>query len=138
MQSDKGELKKHLVIVDVPGVIEDAWEGKGIGPWFLRHLERVYTLLHIVAPSIEPLDHYTIKTLSDQLVGDYKIVRSELEKYGKGLPEKKEIVVVNKMELVDVGDRAEIEKEFKKETGKDLIWVSAGMGEVGELVKKLS
>lgn len=131
MQSDKGELKKHLVIVDVPGVIEDAWEGKGIGPWFLRHLERVNTLLHIVAPSVET-------EIAEQLVADYKIVRAELTKYGKGLPEKKEIVVVNKMELVDEGDRTEIEKEFKKETGKDLIWVSAGMGEVGELTQVLS
>ena len=130
MKSDKGELKKHLVIVDVPGVIEDAWEGKGIGPWFLRHLERVNTLLHIVAPIVET-------GIAEQLVADYKVVRAELTKYGKGLPEKKEIVVVNKMELVDEGDRTEIEKEFKKETGKDLVWVSAGMGEVSGLVENL-
>jgi len=139
MKSDKGELKKHLVIVDVPGVIEDAWEGKGIGPWFLRHLERVNTLLHILAPDInnqEPITNH--QTMAAQLARDYQIVRKELEKYGKGLPEKKEIVVVNKMELVEEGDRAEIEKEFKKETGKDLIWVSAGMGEVRELVNKIS
>ncbi len=139
MKSDKGELKKHLVIVDVPGVIEDAWEGKGIGPWFLRHLERVNTLLHIVAPDInnqEPITNH--QAMAVQLARDYQIVRKELEKYGKGLPEKKEIVVVNKMELVEEGDRAEIEKEFKKETGKDLIWVSAGMGEVSRLVEKLS
>ena len=72
------------------------------------------------------------------MLNDYKVVRAEFDKYGKGIPEKKEIVVVNKMELVEEGNRAEIEKEFKKETGKDLIWVSAGMGEVSKLVEKLS
>ncbi|MFZ2200067.1 MAG: GTPase ObgE [Microgenomates group bacterium] len=135
---DQGDKKQNIVIVDVPGVIEDAWEGKGIGPWFLRHLERVNTLVHVIAPSIEPLDHYTIKTLSDQLIHDYKIVRAELEKYGKGLPEKKEIVVVNKMELVDAEMRKEIDIEFDKVIHKSLVWVSAGMGEVGELVVQLS
>ena len=125
------EEKKSIVIVDVPGVIEDAWEGKGIGPWFLRHLERVNTILHIVAPSVE-------EGIGAQLVSDYQIVRAELMKYGKGLPEKKEVVVVNKMELVSEDDRPQIEQEFKEATGKDLIWVSAGMGEVSELVEKLS
>ncbi len=140
MKSDKGELKKHLVIVDVPGVIEDAWEGKGIGPWFLRHLERVNTLLHIVAPSTDIISNpkFSNSQIVEQMLNDYKVVRAELAKYGKGLPEKKEIVVVNKMELVEEGNRSEIEKEFKKETGKDLIWVSAGMGEVSRLVEKLS
>lgn len=132
---DHGDKKKNIVIVDVPGVIEDAWEGKGIGPWFLRHLERTTTLLHILAPSIEKQGS---ELCFSQLVEDYKTVRAELEKYGKGLTEKKEIVVVNKMELVDEKDRSEIEREFKKETGKDLIWVSAGMGEVGGVVEKLS
>ncbi len=129
---------KKLVIVDVPGVIEDAWDGKGIGPWFLRHLERTNTLIHALAPSIEPLDHYTIESLSTQLAHDYAVVRKELEKYGNGLAEKKEIVVVNKMELVDESMRKEIEVEIDKKIHKSIVWVSAGMGEVGELVAKLS
>lgn len=121
---------KRLVIVDVPGVIEDAWEGKGIGPWFLRHLERTNTLLHVVAPRVE-------ESIAEQLIEDYQVVRKELEKYGNGLTDKKEIVVVNKMELVDEGKRSEIEKKFKKVTKKDLTWVSAGMDEVGDLKKIL-
>lgn len=129
---------KKLVIVDVPGVIEDAWEGKGIGPWFLRHLERTQTLLHVLAPAIiTSLDYYTRQSLSDQLISDYKIVRKELEKYGNGLPAKKEIVVVNKMELVEKKDRPKIEAKFKKATGKDLVWASAGMGEVGKIVDRI-
>ncbi len=124
---------KKLVLVDVPGVIEDAWEGKGIGPWFLRHLERTHTLIHVLAPSIEGTE-LSRTVLAGQLVADYKIVRGELEKYGKGLTGKKEVVVVNKMELVDAKDRPKIVEMFKKETGRELVWVSAGMGEVGALL----
>jgi len=135
---NRGDLVKNIVIVDVPGVVEDAWEGKGIGPWFLRHLERTNTLIHVLAPDINELtSQQTSKLLSEQLVHDYEIVRKELEKYGHGLTEKKEIVVVNKMELVNEEMRKEIEVEIDKLIHKTIVWVSAGMGEVGELVKKL-
>ena len=127
-------LHDHIILVDVPGVIEDAWEGKGIGPWFLRHLERTNTLLHVLAPNAEIISNSQIV---DQLVRDYQIVRKELEKYGHGLPEKKEIVVVNKMELVDESMRKEVEIEIDRLIHKSIVWVSAGMGEVGELVEKL-
>jgi len=125
--------KNFLILVDVPGVVEDAWEGKGIGPWFLRHLERTQTLIHVLAPNIEVAP----SKVGTQLIKDYLIVRKELEKYGRGLSEKREIVVVNKMELVDAKWKAKIEVEFAKKIHKDLFWISAGMGEVGELVTKL-
>lgn len=125
---------KKLVLVDVPGVVEDAWEGKGIGPWFLRHLERTTILIHVLAPSPET----SPSKMGVQLMHDYKIVRKELEKYGRGLPGKKEIVVVNKMELVDDELRAKIESEFAKKIQKDIVWISAGMGEVEGLVSQIS
>src|SRR3989339_1254629 len=130
--SQGSELHKpsSLVLVDVPGVVEDAWEGKGIGPWFLRHLERTQLLVHVLAPNIEVAP----SKVGTQLIKDYLIVRKELEKYGRGLSEKREIVVVNKMELVDAKWKAKIEVEFAKKIHKDLFWISAGMGEVGELV----
>ncbi len=135
----QGSELRNLVIVDVPGVVEDAWEGKGIGPWFLRHLERTETLIHVLAPSSEILadDRHKTLDISKQLIHDYQIVRRELEKYGKGLPEKKEIAVVNKMELVDEKMRANIDAEFDKVIYKQLVWVSAGMGEVDNLVEEL-
>lgn len=117
---------KRLVIVDVPGVIEEAWEGKGIGPWFLRHLERTKQIIHVLAPREG-------EEVSSQLINDYEIVRTELTKYGKGLVVKPEIVAVNKMELVDESDRLEIGRKFEKSIGKKIVWVSAGMGEVSEL-----
>ena len=111
-------------------MIEEAWEGKGIGPWFLRHLERVSRLIHVLAPREGE------ETLT-QLVKDYQVVREELVKYGNAVAEKPEIVVVNKCELVESNARAEISHAFEKQTGNKLYWVSAGMREVGELVKVL-
>lgn len=129
---DQGDKKRNIVIVDVPGVIEDAWEGKGIGPWFLRHLERTNLLLHVLAPDADLTE---TSQVGEKLISDYQIVRKELEKYGRGLVEKKEIVVVNKMELVGDGEREEIAQQFKNETKKDLVWVSAGMSETSDLTK---
>ncbi|MBP9670579.1 GTPase ObgE [Candidatus Woesebacteria bacterium] len=128
---------KKLVIVDVPGVIEDAWEGKGIGPWFLRHLERTNLLIHALAPNVESGEELTVDGLVAQLSHDYTVVRKELEKYGNGLTDKKEIVVVNKMELVDESMRKEIEAEMDKLIHKSIVWVSAGMGEVDGLIQQL-
>lgn len=135
---------KRIVLVDVPGVVEEAWEGKGIGPWFLRHLERTKKLIHVLAPDINNQSSITNNQTSandqivKQLVNDYIIVRKELEKYGKGLVEKNEIVVVNKRELIDNGSWHIVGEQFEKETGKKLIWASAASGEVGELVKELT
>lgn len=115
---------KKLTLVDVPGVVEEAWEGRGIGPWFLRHLERCKVLLHILAPDPTRGEDY-----ATQMVGDYQVVRAELEKYGRGLPTKKEIVVVNKRELVESKQQVAISGEFEKKIGVKLLWVSAASGE---------
>lgn len=140
---------KAIILVDVPGVVEEAWEGKGIGPWFMRHLERTQILIHVLAPNIEILNiisETNSKQIAEQLSKDYEVVRRELEKYasagsaqdGQGLDEKPEIVVVNKMELVDEGEREKMGKEIEKKIGKSIIWVSAGMGRgLDELVKNL-
>jgi len=117
---------KHKVLVDVPGVVEQAWEGKGIGPWFLRHLERCEKLLHIV----EAGD-------MEVMVKSYETVRKELEKYGNGLSEKPEIVVVNKRELIEQKDWEKVRRSLSEKTGREAVLVSAAMGEVEELVNKL-
>lgn len=133
----------HIVLVDVPGVIEEASTGKGIGPWFLRHLERTKMLIHMLAPTIKnQTSNSNNQTnsndqITNQLVGDYMIVRNEIEKYGNGLSDKTEIVVVNKRELVDTDQWSKINDQFEKKTGKKIIWISAAMGEVGDLVKEL-
>lgn len=121
--------KSHLILVDIPGVVEEAYEGKGIGPWFLKHLERTKQLIHVLAP--DP-DETTRSDLAvwEQMVRDYEIVRGELEKFGQGLVEKPELVVVNKMELItSKSEQERVKKELSEKLGKNVLMVSAGMKE---------
>ena len=122
----------NLVLVDVPGVVEEAWEGKGIGPWFMRHLERVKIILHVLAPDSERGDDYV-----KQMMEDYRVVMVEMEKYGQGLPEKKEIVVVNKRELWKEEERGRVIEKLKKKLDREVVMVSAASNEVESLVKVL-
>lgn len=120
----------NLIFVDVPGVVEEAWEGKGIGPWFMRHLERCHTLLHVLAPSMEG------DSSSKYMLEGYRTVRDELVKYGKGLSEIKEIVVVNKSELIPEKEREGLRKILKSESGNDVVMIRAASGDVEELIDK--
>lgn len=92
-----------FVMADLPGLIEGASEGVGLGTEFLRHAMRTKILAHVIdMGSIEgrnPID-------------DYKVIRKEIEKYNDLLKNKKEIIVANKMDLENAGDNL---KEFKKE-----------------------
>lgn len=78
----------ELIIADIPGLIEGASEGKGLGDKFLKHVERTKTLFHLVSAE------------SDDPVRDYKIVRSELEAYSHALTEKEEHVFLTKSDAV--------------------------------------
>src|SRR3989339_968834 len=77
-------------IADIPGLIENASIGKGLGIGFLKHIEKVSVLLHCI--SVE----------SSDILKDYEIVRNELGKYNKELLNKKEIILLTKSDLVDV------------------------------------
>jgi GTP-binding protein len=77
------------VIADIPGLIEGASEGKGLGIRFLKHIEKVKLLLHAV-----PVD-------SENILKNYQVVRKELEKYNPELTEKPEIIILTKTDLVD-------------------------------------
>lgn len=78
-----------MLIADIPGLIEGASEGKGLGDAFLRHVERTSVLLHL------------IDVLSDDVVSDYQKIRQELEKYSLDLINRPEIVVLTKIDTVD-------------------------------------
>ena len=81
--------EKSLLIADIPGLIEGASKGKGLGDEFLRHVERTKVLIHLVdAYSNDPLN-------------DYKIIRKELSAYSKDLAKRPEIVVLSKTEGLD-------------------------------------
>ncbi len=77
------------VLADIPGLIEGAAEGRGLGIKFLRHVSRTKMLLHLI--SLE----------NEDVVGAYKTMRNELEQFGNGLPEKDEIILLTKTDLVD-------------------------------------
>lgn len=96
-----------FVIADIPGLIEGASEGVGLGHYFLRHIERTRILLHVIDVSgSEDRDPYE----------DYKIVNNELKKYGNKVENLPQIVVLNKIDLVE--DSSDIEN-FKKKILKD-------------------
>ncbi len=78
-----------LILADVPGIIEGAAEGRGLGVKFLRHVERTNTLFHLISAE------------SDDALRDYKIIRNELGAYNPTMLEKKEYLFVSKSDLVD-------------------------------------
>jgi len=86
------DIDRSLVIADIPGLIEGAHLGVGLGHEFLRHIERTRAVIHLVEPS--PTDG------SDPL-DNYKSIRAELDEYGHGLAECAELVAVSKAELPD-------------------------------------
>ena len=91
-----------FVIADIPGLIEGASEGKGLGDKFLRHIKRTKMLAHLV--SLE----------SEDVVADYKAIRNELEAYDKELGEKDEIIVLTKTDTTDEKTIAKATKALEK------------------------
>ncbi len=104
---------RSFIAADLPGLIEGASEGAGLGDKFLKHIERTKIIAHIIDMSgIEGRNPYD----------DYMIIRNELKNYSEKLAKKKEIIVANKM---DMPDSKENLKEFKKKINKEIIEISA-------------
>jgi GTP-binding protein len=80
---------QEFVIADIPGLIEDAHLGSGLGDRFLGHIERCKVLLHLIDVSSEDIEH------------DYQVIRHELEAYGNGLKDKPSVIALTKTDLVD-------------------------------------
>ena len=91
-----------FILADIPGLIEGASEGKGLGHKFLRHIRRTKVLLHCI--SLE----------SDYVVRDYKTIRAELEAYSKELAEKEEIVILTKTDSIDAKTLEATKKKIAK------------------------
>ncbi|MDO8443882.1 MAG: GTPase ObgE [bacterium] len=92
---------KRFIIADIPGLIEGAHEGRGLGIKFLKHVERTKLLVHLVDSN------------SPDPIADYNIVRIELGDFSKKLLKKKEIVILSKIDLISAERLAEISKQFK-------------------------
>ena len=103
---------KEIVIADIPGLIQGAHKGVGLGDKFLKHVERCKSLLHIIDIN------------EDDLVDKYKIIREELKQYSEKLTKKKEIVVFNKIDLLTEEEKNNKIKEFKKFYKKKFFQIS--------------
>ena len=103
---------KEIVMADIPGLIEGAHKGIGLGDKFLKHVERCKSLLHIIDIN------------EDDLINKYKIIREELSQYSEKLTKKKEIVVFNKIYLLTEEEKNNKIKEFKKFYKKKFFQIS--------------
>jgi GTP-binding protein len=97
------------ILADIPGLIEGASDGKGLGHKFLRHIRRTKILLHCLS-----LEHDS----ADAMIETYKTVRKELEQYGHDMVEKKEIILLTKTDVLEPEERAERIVEVKKKLAK--------------------
>jgi len=103
---------KEITIADIPGLIEGAHEGTGLGVQFLKHIERCKTLLHL------------IDITNNDLEKSYHQVKNELKSYSPDLLKKKELIVLNKIDLIDDELTSEITKEFSKKINGEILTLS--------------
>ncbi|MER8908720.1 GTPase ObgE [Mesorhizobium sp. M0854] len=113
---------REFVIADIPGLIEGAHEGVGIGDRFLGHVERTRVLLHLVSAQEE------------NPANAYKTVRAELEAYGNGLTDKVEIIALSQVDILDADARKKKTASLKRAAGRAPMLLSAVTGEGVEAV----
>ncbi len=100
LEPNLGVLRSGKIMADIPGLIEGAGEGKGLGHKFLKHVERTSLLVHCLSSE------------SQNPVADYKIVRNEIANYSSVLSEKKEILILTKSDLLSPEDIKKISKKL--------------------------
>jgi len=104
------------VFADIPGLIEGAAQGAGLGHDFLRHIERTRLLIHLVDAG------------SEDPVADLNVVQQELEAYGHGLVDRPRLLVINKQELVLEEDLPTLRQNLEAASGRPVLCISAAMG----------
>lgn len=126
----KTEYGESFVIADIPGIIEGASEGVGLGLQFLRHIERTRLLLHVIDVSgsegRDPID-------------DFNKINAELQKYSKKLSKRKQIIVANKIDSMQDESLYNKLEKMAKENNIEIFKISAVTGEgVSKLIKHVS
>jgi GTP-binding protein len=114
--------ERDFVLADIPGLIEGASEGAGIGDRFLGHVERCGVLIHLIDGT------------QDDVKQAYKTIRNELAAYDERLAEKPEIVVLNKIDAIEPDDLKEKLKVLKKASKQDVLLVSGVTGKGTDMV----
>ena len=119
-------LDKEITLADIPGLIEGAHEGMGLGGKFLRHIERCKNLVHLIDIN------------SENVLEDYLNVRNELSKYSKSLMKKKEIIIFNKIDIVQTDEAKKKIDYFKKKVKKKFFKISViqkkGLNNIKEIL----
>lgn len=117
---------ESCIIADIPGLIEGAHQGVGLGHQFLRHIERTSILLHVIDISVD----------DEQLMKDYATIKQEMTAYNEELLTRKQIVVANKVDLVDSEERAS-RIALLADKGETVLSLSAETGEGLEELKNV-
>ena len=119
------KLDQEIILADIPGLIEGAHEGKGLGNQFLAHIERCKILLHVIDCS------------QNNFIDNYIKIRNEIIKYDKNLPKKNEIIALSKSDLIK-GNPEDLKKKFKNKTGKmPLIFSSLKKDGIDKIIYEL-
>jgi GTP-binding protein len=113
---DLGETAR-FILADIPGLIEGAADGAGLGTRFLGHIERCAVLVHL------------IDATADSATKAYRVVRAELEAYGAGLEDKPEIVVLNKADALTEADMNRKRSALSRAIGKEVRVISGVSGQ---------
>ncbi len=109
--------EQRFVLADIPGLIEGASEGAGLGTKFLGHVERTKVLIHLVDGTQE------------NAVESYKVIRRELEAYAEDLAQRPEIVAINKIDAMDAEQRKSLKAKLKRASGQTPYMISGVSGE---------
>jgi GTP-binding protein len=117
---------KEITLADIPGLVEGAHEGVGLGIQFLKHIERCKTLMHLIDITDENIEN------------TYQQVKKELSSYSKEILKKKEIIVLNKTDLLDKEEVEEIVKNFSKDKDSEVVTLSTlEKGSISKIKTKL-
>ena len=102
----------EFVVADIPGLIEGASEGRGLGDLFLGHIERCACLLHLIDGT------------SGDFLNEYNVIINELNEYGAGLADKPRVTVLNKIDAMDDEERAFFKEELERMSGGPVMLMS--------------
>jgi len=116
---------REVILADIPGLVEGAHEGIGLGDKFLRHIERCKSLIHL------------IDITEENLLDNYLQIRNELSKYSKNLLKKKEIIIFNKIDIINNDEIDEKITILKKKIKKKIYKISIAQNKGLEDIKKL-
>jgi len=113
------DAERRIVVADIPGIIEGAHQGVGLGLDFLRHLERTRVLLHLLDPHGRDLD---------TLLHEHLVIREELRQYSSVFETRPKLTVLNKADLVAEEEREPLRQELQRRLGEPVAWISGVSG----------